>query len=86
MEYIGYIATFFVLLSFTMKKIEFLRVFNSIGAILFVAYGLLINSNPVIITNTLILLINLTKLLEKEYNEKKTIKTTGKLNERKNKE
>jgi hypothetical protein len=62
MEYLGYIATVLVLLSFTRKKIEQLRVLNSIGAILFVIYGIGIHSFPVVLTNALIFLINMSKL------------------------
>lgn len=62
MEYLGYIATALVLYSFTTKKIEQLRIFNSIGAILFIIYGIGIQSYPVVLTNSLIFLINMTKL------------------------
>ena len=64
MEYIGYIATFIVLSSFLMKNLTNLRVLNSVGASLFIIYGLFISSVPVILTNGLILIINVTKLLQ----------------------
>ena len=53
MEYIGYIATFIVLSSFLMKNLTNLRVLNSVGASLFIIYGLFISSVPVILTKLL---------------------------------
>lgn len=70
MEILGYIATVIVLASFLMKKMTNLRVLNSIGACLFIVYGLLINSGPVVLTNSLILGINLIKLVQDELERK----------------
>ena len=58
-EWIGYAASFFLLLSFLMRNIKTLRYINSLGCLLFVAYGLLLNSWPLIITNGSIVLINI---------------------------
>jgi uncharacterized protein with PQ loop repeat len=59
-EIIGYLASFIVLISFLMKDIKKLRIINSIGCILFVAYGILLNfSIPIIITNVAIVGINI---------------------------
>lgn len=57
-EIIGYLASLFVLLSFFKKDIRQLRIINSIGCGLFVAYGIMLPSIPVIITNVAILLVN----------------------------
>ncbi|RAJ13410.1 uroporphyrinogen decarboxylase [Olleya aquimaris] len=61
-EYIGYLASLFVLLSFTMKDIKKLRVVNMIGCLLFVAYGFLMPSLrvgfPIILTNVAICCVN----------------------------
>ena len=57
-DYIGYAASLFVLLSFFMKKIATLRMINIVGCSFFIAYGLLIDSIPVIITNVAIVLVN----------------------------
>lgn len=70
MEILGYIATVIVLASFLMKKMTNLRVLNSIGACLFIVYGLLINSGPVVLTNSLIFGINLIKLVQDELERK----------------
>jgi len=70
MEILGYIATVIVLSSFLMKKMTNLRVLNSIGACLFIVYGLLIASGPIVLTNSLILSINVIKLVQNELERK----------------
>ncbi len=58
-EWIGYVAMIFVASSFLMKKINTLRLINSIGAAFFVLYGFLLDiSWPIIITNAFILGLN----------------------------
>jgi uncharacterized protein with PQ loop repeat len=59
-EWVGYLASLVLMISFLMKNINTLRIINSIGAILFVIYGiLLVTSWPIIITNTFILGVNI---------------------------
>ena len=69
-EYIGYLASLMVLLSFTMKSVKKLRIVNMIGCILFIMYGFLMPSLriglPIIIANTAIFLVNLYYLLQKK--------------------
>lgn len=65
-EWVGYAASLGVLVSFLMKDIKVLRVVNSIGCALFVAYGLMLGSIPIIVTNVAILFINAYYLLKKE--------------------
>lgn len=57
-EIVGYFASFFVLLSFFNKDMRKLRLVNSLGCALFVLYGVLLGSIPIIITNVAILLVN----------------------------
>lgn len=59
-EYIGYLASFFVLLSFIMKKMVTLRLVNIIGCGFFIIYGFMLPtiSWPIIITNVAIVLVN----------------------------
>lgn len=57
-EWIGYLASFFVMISFFMRNIITLRYVNSIGCSFFIAYGILLGSWPVIITNVAILAVN----------------------------
>lgn len=58
-EWFGYLASFFVLLSFLMKNITTLRYVNTLGCMFFVAYGVLLDSWPIIITNAAIILVNI---------------------------
>ena len=64
MEYIGYLATLLVISSFLVKDIMFLRALNTIGAVLFCYYALLIESTPVLVTNLLIGVINTYHLIK----------------------
>lgn len=57
-ESIGYVASFFVVLSFVLKDIRKIRFVNMIGCIAFVAYGILNNwMFPIIIPNVVICLV-----------------------------
>lgn len=59
-EWVGYLASLALIISFMMKNVNTLRVINSIGAILFVVYGYMLNiSWPIIITNGFILIANI---------------------------
>jgi len=59
-ELVGYIASGTVLISFLMKEMKWLRIINSIGCGLFIAYGIMLNySIPIIATNAAIVLINI---------------------------
>ena len=58
-ELIGYFASFFVLLSFTMKDTTKLRIINIIGCLFFVYYGFLLKTSlPIILTNAAIIVVN----------------------------
>ncbi len=66
-EWVGYLASLILIVSFTRKNVNHLRIINSIGAILFVAYGfMLATSWPVIITNMFILFLNIYYLTKKD--------------------
>ncbi|MDP6921640.1 MAG: uroporphyrinogen decarboxylase [Lutibacter sp.] len=63
-EWVGYLASLVLILSFMMKNIRNLRWVNSMGAILFVVYGVMLDiSYPIIITNSFILSANIYYLL-----------------------
>ncbi|WMI65933.1 uroporphyrinogen decarboxylase [Aestuariibaculum sp. YM273] len=66
-EWVGYAAMAMLLLSFTMKAVTKLRIINSIGCLLFVIYGFMLDpiAKPIIITNGAILCVNLYYLLKK---------------------
>ncbi|MDT0559250.1 uroporphyrinogen decarboxylase [Ichthyenterobacterium sp. W332] len=65
-EWVGYLASAVLLISFMMKDVNKLRIVNSCGAVLFVIYGvMLLTSWPIIITNSAIIGINLYYILKK---------------------
>lgn len=70
-EWVGYLASLVLMISFLMKNINRLRIINSIGAVLFIVYGVMLAiSWPVIITNAFILGVNVF-YLTKHYSQKK---------------
>lgn len=69
-EWVGYLASLVLMISFLMKNINRLRIINSIGAVLFIIYGVMLAiSWPVIITNAFILGVNVF-YLTKHYSQK----------------
>ncbi|HWR94479.1 MAG TPA: hypothetical protein VN192_04695 [Flavobacterium sp.] len=69
-EWIGYLASLVLIISFLMKNIILLRIINSIGAVLFIIYGFMLETSwPIIITNAFILGVNIYYLF-KHYNTK----------------
>lgn len=64
-ELVGYLASLILMISFLMKNINTLRIINSVGALFFIAYGImLVTSWPIIITNTFILGVNIYYLMK----------------------
>ena len=63
-EYVGYLASLLVLISFLMKNMTYLRLVNTLGCLVFIAYGALLPSIPIIITNAAIVIINSYYLLK----------------------
>lgn len=58
-EFIGIIASLFVLISFLFKSVKKIRTFNIIGAAVFVIYGILINALSVWILNGILIFVHL---------------------------
>lgn len=60
-EFIGYIGAALVVISFLVSsKVRVIRFINMLGAIIFIAYGVLLEMNlPIIIPNTFITCIQL---------------------------
>ena len=58
-ELLGYMASLFVAVSLMMRSLVKLRVINLIGAVLFTAYGLVIDAYPVAAVNGFIVLVNI---------------------------
>lgn len=61
---LGYLAMVAVGVSIAMKKIHYLRIWNLTGAVLFTIYGYLIESNPVMILNIILTLLNIYYLVQ----------------------
>lgn len=58
-DLLGYVASFIILVSLTMKSLVKLRWINAIGSVLFVAFAVLTRSYPTIVMNCGIVLIDL---------------------------
>ncbi|WP_308990864.1 uroporphyrinogen decarboxylase [Mariniflexile litorale] len=71
-EWIGYAAMATVLVSFLMKSVNKLRIVNSLGCLLFVFYGIMLEplSKPIIITNIAIFCINVYYLVKNNNSNK----------------
>jgi len=57
-EIIGYTGSLIVAFSLTMKSLQRLRIINMLGALFFIAYGVLIGAFPVALLNALTLSVN----------------------------
>lgn len=71
-ETIGYIATAITGISLMMENLKMLRLINALGCLIWIIYGLTLDSMPIIITNVGIFGIHFSKLLKEEY--KKNLK------------
>lgn len=68
-DIVGYIGTIFVIVSFLMKNMVRLRIINALGCSIFVVYGFLLDRAwPIIITNVIIVIIQLIYLVEDKKN------------------
>lgn len=64
-EYLGYVASLVIMISFMMKNVITLRFINVIGGLLFVVYGVLLSmSIPIIATNTFVVGVNVYYLIK----------------------
>ncbi|MEP1489706.1 MAG: uroporphyrinogen decarboxylase [Algibacter sp.] len=64
-DWVGYAAMSTVLVSFLMKSVTKLRIVNTFGCLLFVVYGYMLQSMPIIVTNTAIFCINIYYLIKR---------------------
>jgi hypothetical protein len=70
-EGLGYFATVVTLVSMMVKDMVYLRVINSVGCLLWIGYGMMTESIPVLMVNTIILAIHIFKLIELKETEDK---------------
>ncbi len=75
-DFMGYAASFFVVLSFLLKDLRKVRIVNLIGCVLFVIYGVMKGEGnwsamywPVIIPNLILCFVQLYHLLKKPENQ-----------------
>ncbi|WP_076412090.1 YgjV family protein [Shewanella sp. UCD-KL12] len=76
-EWLGYIASGFIAVSFMMKDIIYLRLLNFTGCSLFVIYGCYISAWPVAGMNAFVACINLYHMI-KIYRERSNTLTATK--------
>jgi hypothetical protein len=67
--YIGYVASLFLIISLVVNGDIKFRIYNSLGSIAFIIYGILFNAWPVILTNAILLCINIV-YISKQFNYK----------------
>ena len=58
----GYLSMIIVLISMLMTDIRKLRIINSIACSMFIVYGYFHEAYPVVLMNTIVIIINLIKL------------------------
>jgi hypothetical protein len=68
-EIIGWLATAITMLSFAVNKMLLLRSLNLIACLVWITYGFLEQTNPIIVTNAVIACIHLVWFF-KSYREK----------------
>lgn len=62
MEIIGILGTMFIIIAFILNGELKIRIFDLIGAILFVIYGITISSFSTILLNTILIIIQVYKI------------------------
>lgn len=67
-DLLGYLASGIILISFAVKDIIKLRIINSIGSVVWIVYGTLINNNPTIFVNIAVLMIHIWWLIKNKLN------------------
>lgn len=65
-ELVGYVASVLVVASLAMTSVVRLRIVSLVGSLVFVTYGLLLPSIPIIVTNAAVALLNIW-FLRKEF-------------------
>ncbi|WP_419148360.1 YgjV family protein [Pseudoalteromonas 'SMAR'] len=69
-EYLGYLASAFLVVSLMMSNVVKLRWFNLMGCICFTAYGAVIQAWPVALTNGILALVNTYHLVKLHKNQR----------------
>ena len=69
-QILGYIATIGTILSFSFKEQKTLRLINSIACVLWIIYGIGINELPIILVNSIVLILNAVWFYDNKPKEK----------------
>lgn len=69
-EAVGLCGTVFILIAFMFNDEKRIRIFDLIGAVLFVAYGFLIGAYSNVVLNGILIVIQLVKLCRMQINAK----------------
>ena len=67
-EILGIVASSFIILAFLFKDVKIIRILDSMGALLYIIYGILIPSPSIIFLNTVLILIQIYRLIELKRN------------------
>jgi uncharacterized protein with PQ loop repeat len=69
-DWVGYLASAIVFLSFSFSNVKKLRIINMIGAVVFVTYGILLKTAyPIVVFNTGIILLHAYHLMYKSKDQ-----------------
>ena len=63
-EYLGYLASAFLIISLMMSNVVKLRWFNLVGCVCFTLYGLVIGAWPVALANGILAFVNIYHLIK----------------------
>lgn len=74
-ELLGILATMFVVVAFSLSGEVRIRIFDLVGAVLFVAYGFIIDSFSTMLLNGILVLIHIVKLYKACYGKQKNVYT-----------
>lgn len=69
-EIVGYAAMAILMFSFTLKNLTKLRMVNTVACVLFVVYGFLLDSYPIVISNAFIVCVNVYYLAKERIGSK----------------
>ena len=69
-ELIGIIGSCFICLAFLFKNVLWIRLFDCVGAVMFIVYGVLIHSFSTVLLNSILIMIQLFNLYKLWRNKK----------------
>jgi hypothetical protein len=64
MEIMAYVGSVLVFLSFCTKNVKLLRILNNVGCLIFLFYALHNDKMPLIILNSMVILVNIYHLIK----------------------